>query len=91
MGRGALTLYLNTPENEEVAGGAGFPFERGNLEAVMRRALDMSQAERESWRARAIERVRERYSWDAVTDAYEKLLTRLAGAKESGVRSQKSE
>ena len=25
------------------------------------------------WRARAMERVRSRYSWDAVTDAYEKL------------------
>ena len=26
MGRGALTLYLDTPENAEVAGGAGLPF-----------------------------------------------------------------
>ena len=26
MGRGALTLYLDTPENAEVAGGAGIPF-----------------------------------------------------------------
>jgi glycosyltransferase involved in cell wall biosynthesis len=78
MGRGALILYLNTPENEEVAGGVGLPFERDNLGEVMRRALEMSEEERESWRARAVERVRERYSWDAVTDAYERLLTRLA-------------
>ena len=27
MGRGALVLYRNTPENAEVAGGAGIPFE----------------------------------------------------------------
>ncbi len=29
MGRGALVLYRNTPENAEVAGGAGIPFEAG--------------------------------------------------------------
>ncbi|HXP86814.1 MAG TPA: DUF1972 domain-containing protein [Bryobacteraceae bacterium] len=78
MGRGALTLYLNTPENAEVAAGAGLAFDHGNLADVIRRVLEMSEAERESWRARAAERVRERYSWDAVTDAYEKLLTGLA-------------
>jgi glycosyltransferase involved in cell wall biosynthesis len=38
----------------------------------------MTEEERDVWRARAVERVRERYSWSAVTDAYEKLLTRLA-------------
>jgi glycosyltransferase involved in cell wall biosynthesis len=34
----------------------------------------MQEAEREAWRAKAMARVRERYSWDAVTDAYERLL-----------------
>jgi glycosyltransferase involved in cell wall biosynthesis len=43
--------------------------------------LDMPEAERELWRARATERVRSRYSWEAVTDAYETLLTQLAGSK----------
>jgi glycosyltransferase involved in cell wall biosynthesis len=78
MGRGAVTLYLNTPENAEVAGGAGIPFEPGNLSAMLRRALDMTEAERRQWSANAIARVRERYSWDAVTDAYEALLRELA-------------
>jgi glycosyltransferase involved in cell wall biosynthesis len=78
MGRGALTLYLDTPENAEVAGGAALAFTQTNLTAVMRQVLDMSEAERELWRARAMERVRSRYSWEAVTDTYEKLLTRLA-------------
>jgi glycosyltransferase involved in cell wall biosynthesis len=78
MGRGALTLYLDTPENQEVAGGAGIAFTHDNLSAVMEQVLHMSEEERESWRQRATNRVRERYSWDAVTDAYEKLLTRLA-------------
>jgi glycosyltransferase involved in cell wall biosynthesis len=38
----------------------------------------MPESEREALRNKARERVRSRYSWDAVTDAYEKLLTRLA-------------
>jgi glycosyltransferase involved in cell wall biosynthesis len=78
MGRGALTLYLDTPENAEVADGAGLPFTRENLTQVLESVLDMSEEERERWRARAVERVRSRYSWDAVTDAYENLLVRLA-------------
>jgi len=81
MGRGALVLYLNTPENAEVAGGAGIPFEPGDLTRQLRFALDMSEAEREQWRARAVDRVRERYTWDAVTDAYERLLLRLVGSR----------
>ncbi len=84
MGRGALTLYLDTPENAEVAGGAGLPFTRDNLTRVMQQALDMGEEERDSWRARAMERVRERYSWDAVTDAYEKLLMGLANRQKLG-------
>ncbi len=80
MGRGALTLYLETPENAEVAGGAGLPFTRANLGTVMQNVLAMPEAEREIWRNRAVERVKSRYSWDAVTDAYEKLLTRMAQA-----------
>jgi glycosyltransferase involved in cell wall biosynthesis len=81
MGRGALTLYLDTPENAEVASGAGLPFTHRNLTEVLARVLNMSEQERDSWRERATERVRTRYSWDAVTDAYEKLLTGLAKNK----------
>jgi glycosyltransferase involved in cell wall biosynthesis len=81
MGRGAITLYLETPENAEVAGAAGLPFTHANLTDVIHRVLEMSTAEQEEWRARAIERVRSRYSWDAVTRSYEKLLTRLAERK----------
>jgi glycosyltransferase involved in cell wall biosynthesis len=79
MGRGALTLYLDTPENAEVADGAGLPFKADNLGAVMNAVLTMPESEQEIWRHRAMQRIRERYSWDAVTDAYEKLLTGIAG------------
>jgi glycosyltransferase involved in cell wall biosynthesis len=76
MGRGALTLYLNTKENAEVAAGAGIPFE-DDLTARMEMVLAMSESEREEYRGKAVQRVRDRYSWDAVTDAYESLLEKL--------------
>lgn len=78
MGRGALILYLETPENSEVAGDAGLPFRHDNLTEVMRAALSMPETAREALRARAMERVRRLYSWDAVTDAYERMLIGLA-------------
>ena len=77
MGRGALILYLETAENTEVAGGIGLPFTADTLPAVMQRALDMSSDERAAWQQKAVDRVRERYSWSAVTDAYEALFRRL--------------
>lgn len=77
MGRGALVLYLDTPENAEVAGGVALPFQHDNLTSVMQQAIAMSDPERDQLRAAAQRRVRERYSWDAVTDAYEKLLSAL--------------
>jgi glycosyltransferase involved in cell wall biosynthesis len=78
MGRGALVLYRNTPENAEAAGDAGIPFEFAGLSAAIARVLGMSDAERDAWRRKAMERARQKYSWDAVTDAYEGLLARLA-------------
>lgn len=77
MGRGALVLYRNTPENAEVAGDAGIPFEPPELAAKIRQALAMSTTERELIREEAMERVRALYSWEAVTDEYEKLLAGL--------------
>jgi glycosyltransferase involved in cell wall biosynthesis len=80
MGHGALTLYLDTPENAEVAGGAGIPFRHDNLAAVLTAVLQTPEAELNELRAKASQRVRTRYSWDAVTDAYEKLLMGLRRA-----------
>lgn len=77
MGRGAATAYLNTPENAEVAGGAGLPFEHGTLAECLRALLAMPEEQLERLRAAAVARVRERYSWDAVTEAYESLLASL--------------
>jgi glycosyltransferase involved in cell wall biosynthesis len=77
MGRGALVLYRNTLENAEVAGDAGIPFEPEDLPAKLQFVLDMPEEQRAAFRRNAMERVRARYSWEAVTDAYEGLLTGL--------------
>jgi glycosyltransferase involved in cell wall biosynthesis len=77
MGRGALVLYLNTPENAEVAEGVGIPFEAGELGEKLELVLKMPEAERAERGRCAMERVSERYSWDAVTDRYESLLLKL--------------
>ena len=79
MGRGALVLYLDTPENAEVAGGVGIAFEPSTLAERMREVLAMSDEERARMGRLAAERVRERYSWDAVTDAYERLFLEMLG------------
>ena len=62
-----------------MAGGAGIPFE-DDLAGKMEVALAMPEPERDCLRRRAVEIVRERYSWDAVTWAYEALLAGLARA-----------
>ena len=78
MGRGALVLYLDNAENAEVCGDAGLPYhgEEG-LVTRLREVLEMTEPERDSYRKRAIRRVRERYDWEAVTSQYERLLTGL--------------
>ena len=81
MGRGALVIYRSTPENSEVAGDAGIPFEPGELTAKIKVALNMPESDRDALRRRAMERVRVRYSWDAVTDAYERLLLTIGGRR----------
>ena len=78
MGRGALVLYRNTPENAEVAADTGIPFEPEELPSKLRLVLDMPEGERAALRQKAMDRIRKLYSWDAVTDAYENLLLGLA-------------
>ena len=76
MGRGALVLYLETPESTEVAGDAAFPF-RDDLVEKLQWAVDLPDAERRRWGCRAMSRVEKLYSWKLVTDAYENLFREL--------------
>jgi glycosyltransferase involved in cell wall biosynthesis len=77
MGRGALVLYLDNPENREVAGGAAVAFDAETLVERLQWAVGVSREERDEWGRKAQARTRERYSWDAVTTAYETLFQRL--------------
>lgn len=79
MGRGALVLYLDTPESAEAAGGAAAPF-GSDLREKLQWAVDLPEAERELWGRRAMDRIEKLYSWNAVTDAYENLFRRLTSA-----------
>jgi len=82
MGRGAMVLYFETPENSEVCGDAGLPYrDEAGLAARIREVLEMSEPERNLYRARAVDRVRRRYDWDAVTRRYEDLLQGLRKAR----------
>jgi glycosyltransferase involved in cell wall biosynthesis len=78
MGRGALVLYRDTPENREVAEGAGIPFGENDLTQRIENVLAMKEEERDELRRHAVERVFERYSWDAVTADYVRLFQKLA-------------
>lgn len=77
MGRGALVLYRDTPENAEVAGGVGIAFGPDDLPAKLRLALAMNESERTALQQKSVARIRERYSWNAVTKAYETLFHQL--------------
>ena len=80
MGRGAMVLYLKTPENAEVAGDAAVPFSKDNLVEKLQWAVGLPAAERAAGGKRAMHRIETSYSWNAVTDAYENLFRRLTPA-----------
>ena len=80
MAAGRCVVVNDTPENLETIGDAGFsyPGEMGGagLRAVLERLLKDPAlvAERAG---RGLARVRAHYSWDGVTDAYERLFREL--------------
>ncbi|HEX9984565.1 MAG TPA: glycosyltransferase [Thermoanaerobaculia bacterium] len=79
MGSGGAVLAHDTPENREVGGDSvGFfrfrPEE--SLSGTLREWL-ASPGLRETYRTRARKRAAERYSWKAITDAYEALFDSL--------------
>ena len=76
MGRARCVLYLQNPENAEVAGEAGVPFEPevASLATAIERVAVMPDEQRRRLGQLALERVRTRYDWEVVTDRYEELL-----------------
>jgi glycosyltransferase involved in cell wall biosynthesis len=76
MGAGRPVLYYDTPENREVAGGAGLPFRFAGdraLERVLERVVE-DDAALDGLGGRSRQRVAERYAWEDVATAYEEVL-----------------
>ena len=80
MGSGGCVVVLDTPENREVGGDAVGYFELRPNETLSGTLLDCvaSVALRDRMRAAARARAEAMYSWDRVTDAYERLFSELA-------------
>lgn len=79
MGSGGCVLAHDTPENREVGGDAVGYFRlrpQETLSGTLRECLATAELQ-ESMRAAARRRAGERYSWEAVTDAYEQLFLSL--------------
>jgi len=78
MGCGRCVLYLNTPENREVAGEAGIAFEKSPEQVAIKMTLILNNEELRCLHGNyGLARVKERYQWDAVTAQYEQLFERL--------------
>lgn len=79
MGHRNAIVAHDVPEHHEVLGDAGRYFARGDkidLAGQLRTLLD-DEVAIQGLRERAARRVSDRYSWDAVTDAYEEYLIGL--------------
>ncbi|MCW5962455.1 MAG: DUF1972 domain-containing protein [Bryobacterales bacterium] len=82
MGKANLVLYLNTPENAEVAGDAGIPFEKDQLASAMQAAIELTENQQQAYRQRARQRVARLYSWESITHLYQELFSALASRKD---------
>jgi glycosyltransferase involved in cell wall biosynthesis len=82
MAYGRCVVVNDTPENLETIGEAGFSYDGAEGAASLRTVLERLLADPETVRehaTRARERVRAHYSWESVTDAYERLFRELLG------------
>jgi glycosyltransferase involved in cell wall biosynthesis len=82
MGFGTCVVVNDTPENLETIADAGFGYDGAvgapSLRGVLQRLLEDPALVAE-YAKRGRERARTCYSWDAVTDAYERLFFGVAG------------
>lgn len=89
MAFGNCVLVRDTPANMEVIGDAGDSFSNDDPVASLATrlsALDGDDVEVARLRARALERVAAHYSWERVTDEYEKMFSRLAAGARPALR-----
>lgn len=84
MAFGSCVVVNDTPENLETIGNAGFGYDGKQGAASLRKVLQFllgQPAVVDSYRALARERAQAVYSWDAVTDAYERMFYTLTRAQ----------
>lgn len=84
MGHGNCVLANDVPEHREVLQDAGFFFDtrqNGELAEKMQYLLDHPEVVAEAGK-KAVERIERNYTWDKITDDYEKLFYRLAGQRD---------
>ncbi|NCY22561.1 WecB/TagA/CpsF family glycosyltransferase [bacterium] len=84
MGFGSAIVYHDCAATREVIGKAGLPFGPVNAESSLAARLNelvAQPAEREKLRTAALERARNHYNWEKVTDEYEKILETLSPKK----------
>jgi glycosyltransferase involved in cell wall biosynthesis len=76
MASGGCVVANDTPENREVGGDSigYFRLGRGETLSGMLREWVANPLIREEFRARARKRARERYSWERVTEQYERVF-----------------
>ena len=83
MGRGACVIANDVPEHREVLGEAGLYYARNDPDDLARlMALVVGDDhERERLGSAAAARAEHSFSWDHVTDEYERLFKQLAGPR----------
>jgi glycosyltransferase involved in cell wall biosynthesis len=81
MAAGRAILYLDTPENREVAGEAGTAFAHSEQDLAARMEEYLNGAEERCRRGElAAARARQLYDWEKVTDDYEALFLNLTSS-----------
>jgi len=83
MGRGNFIIANDVVQHREVLGDTGIYFKACSPDTLTKEIqFYVDNPEKtEDFRKKVIERVREKYSWDAVTSQYETLFKRITGRK----------
>ncbi len=81
LGYGNCVLFLNTPEHREVTGNCAIPFSsvtdlKNKLQMVLLKPTLVKD-----YRQKAMRRIKDQYSWESITDQYEKLFVSMSNGK----------
>ncbi len=92
MGHGNCVLANDVPEHREVLGDAGFFFDvnkDGDLTEKLQYLIDHPE-EVEAARERARQRIEANYTWDRITEAYERLFQQMVSPRQRKIEKQEA-